>query len=81
MTATTAKGAQMQYGYEHRRSAFKGGNEASPRTVVEAKLAFCDAIALYGHDSAEALVAERIWKKQCRLVANLQHSSCSYIAR
>ncbi len=38
--------------------------------IVEAKLAFCDAMALYGPDSAEALVAKRIWKEQCRLVAN-----------
>ncbi len=38
--------------------------------IVEAKLAFCDAMALYGRDSAEALVAERLWKEQCRLVAN-----------
>ncbi len=60
----------MQYGYEHRRSEFKGGNEASPRTVQEAELAFYDAMALYGHESAEALVAERIWKEQRRLVAN-----------
>ena len=37
--------------------------------IVEAKLAFCDAMALYGPDSAEALVAKRIWKEQCRLVA------------
>ncbi len=56
----------MQCGYEHRRSAFKGGNEASPRIILEAELAFYDAMALYGHDSAEALVAERIWKEQRR---------------
>ena len=45
-------------------------DEASPRTVREAELAFYDAMSLYGHESAEALVAERFWKHQRRLVAN-----------
>ena len=48
----------------------KYGNEASPRTVREAELAFYDAMSLYGHESAEASVAERFWKHQRRLVAN-----------
>ena len=60
----------MQYGNEHRQSAIKGGIEASPRTVREAELAFYDATSLYGHESAEALVAERFSRYQRRLVAN-----------
>ena len=59
----------MQYGYEHGRSEFEGSNETSPHTVQEAELAFYDAMALYGHESAEALVAELIWKERRRLLA------------
>jgi hypothetical protein len=33
-------------------------------------LAFYDAMALYGHESAEALVAELIWKEHRRLLTN-----------
>jgi hypothetical protein len=60
----------MVHGYEHRHPAGNGANEVSASDVQEAEEAFYEAMALHGHDSAEAFVANHIWNELRKRATN-----------
>ena len=60
----------MEHRFEYLRFARNGANEASVSDVQDAEEAFYEAMALHGHNSAEAWVADHIWKELRKRAAN-----------
>jgi hypothetical protein len=66
----------MQYPCRAQQSGLKQIDGAAPGPACDAESAFYDAMARYGHNSAEAFVAHRIWRELRKQEANRAVRDC-----